>query len=316
MINYTGKCDLGYSANSVPITLKLENWKDLLAFNRAERRGIWLLLILIAGVSVIHMYLSLKPATPDLLTITRLADQADKQLEASMDQSIMQSGNAGNHNRKDSLFLFDPNTITAAEWELLGLSQKQAKAITRFTASRKPFAVPADLKKSFVISEDFYKRVEPWIRIAPVSQPSNASATRHEKYQPRKEDLNLADTTTLQSLPGIGSVLARRIVNYRKSLGGFHSVSQLREVFGIQTDLVEKLEKRLTVSETDIIRLDINRLSVRELSAHPYISPKLAYLITELTRKKPIRSEQELRASLPPDFPVNDNLWPYLRYRE
>lgn len=294
----------------------MENWKDLLAFNRAERRGIWLLLILMAGVSALHLYLSQKPIAPDLITITRLAKQADLQLEANRDQTEKLSGNTGSHNRKDSLFLFDPNTITAAGWEMLGLSPKQAASIARFTASRSPFRIPSDLKKSYVISEDFYKRVEPWIRIAPVAPPSYASSPRHEKYQPRLEDLNIADTTMLQSLPGIGSVLARRIVNYRKSLGGFHSVGQLREVFGIQTDLVEKLEKRLSVSATDIIRLDINRLSVNELSAHPYISPKLAYLISELARKKPIRSEQELRAALPPDFPVDDDLWPYLRYSD
>jgi len=294
----------------------LENWKDLLAFNKAERRGIWLLLLMIAGVTVLHVYVSLKPSAPDLVTITRLAAQADQQLDARTNYPGKPSGNGGSRKSKDSLFYFDPNTITAAEWELLGLSPKQAAAITRFTASRTPFKVPSDLKKSFVISEDFYTRVEPWIRITRVTRSPDQPSMVQNKPHFQTENLNLADTTALQALPGIGSVLARRIVNYRRSLGGFHSVGQLKEVFGMQPELVDKLEKRLSVSESEIIRLDINRLTVKELSAHPYISPKLAYLITELARKKPIRSEQELRAALPPGFAVSENLWPYLRYKE
>ena len=46
-------------------------------------------------------------------------------------------------------------------------------------------------------------------------------------------DLNAADVTALDSLPGIGPVLAQKIVDWRTEHGRFASVDQLREVSGI-----------------------------------------------------------------------------------
>ena len=42
-------------------------------------------------------------------------------------------------------------------------------------------------------------------------------------------DINTADTTAFISLPGIGSKLAARIVNFRDKLGGFYSIDQVGE---------------------------------------------------------------------------------------
>ncbi|MEU9887459.1 ComEA family DNA-binding protein [Sphaerisporangium sp. NPDC051011] len=46
-------------------------------------------------------------------------------------------------------------------------------------------------------------------------------------------DLNTATPSQLETLPGVGEVLAARIVEYRQSHAGFRSVAQLREVTGI-----------------------------------------------------------------------------------
>ena len=58
-------------------------------------------------------------------------------------------------------------------------------------------------------------------------------------------DLNAASASDLDGLPGIGPVLAQRIVDWRTEHGRFASVDQLREVTGIgeakYQDLVEKV---------------------------------------------------------------------------
>lgn len=46
-------------------------------------------------------------------------------------------------------------------------------------------------------------------------------------------DLNAATVTQLEQLPGVGPVLAQRIVDWRTAHGGFRDVRQLRQVSGI-----------------------------------------------------------------------------------
>lgn len=63
----------------------------------------------------------------------------------------------------------------------------------------------------------------------------------------RPIDLNLATADQLEELPGVGPVLAGRIVEYRTAHGGFRSVGQLKEVSGIGPKRFADLEDRVRV---------------------------------------------------------------------
>ena len=55
-------------------------------------------------------------------------------------------------------------------------------------------------------------------------------------------NINTASAEELAELPGIGAVLAARIIAYREENGAFHDVSELREVKGIGDAMLEKLK--------------------------------------------------------------------------
>jgi competence protein ComEA len=60
-------------------------------------------------------------------------------------------------------------------------------------------------------------------------------------------DVNTADATQLQELPGIGEVLSAAIVKYRDENGPFASVDQLDEVSGIGPATLENIRDLVTV---------------------------------------------------------------------
>ncbi|MCW2679946.1 MAG: competence protein ComEA helix-hairpin-helix repeat protein [Frankiales bacterium] len=60
-------------------------------------------------------------------------------------------------------------------------------------------------------------------------------------------DLNAASASDLDALPGIGPVLAQRIVDWRTENGRFASVDQLREVTGIGESKYSDIQAKVTV---------------------------------------------------------------------
>lgn len=115
---------------------------------------------------------------------------------------------------------------------------------------------------------------------------------RRPKYPHREKlapgqtiELNAADTTALQKVPGIGPYYARRIVKFRELLGGFARVEQLGEVYGIDEEKYAGLAPWFTVDARRIRRLAINRMAEDSLRRHPYISYAQARAVVRLRRK-------------------------------
>jgi len=70
---------------------------------------------------------------------------------------------------------------------------------------------------------------------------------RQSDAQPTVVNLNTASAETLTELPGIGEVLAQRIVAYREANGSFDSVEELLNVSGIGEKKLEAIRTRVTV---------------------------------------------------------------------
>ena len=62
-----------------------------------------------------------------------------------------------------------------------------------------------------------------------------------------KVNLNIADETLLQTLPGIGPALSKRIVEYRQQSGSFKSVEDLKNVSGIGEKKFESIKDLISV---------------------------------------------------------------------
>jgi DNA uptake protein ComE-like DNA-binding protein len=107
-----------------------------------------------------------------------------------------------------------------------------------------------------------------------VTQSSNiAGKQRVIKSSVRRElalDINRCDSVSLMALPGIGPVLSARIIKYRNLIGGYVSVNQLKEVYGLPEETFNLIAPVLMTDSLGIRKIKINKAEYKELIRHPY----------------------------------------------
>jgi hypothetical protein len=77
----------------------------------------------------------------------------------------------------------------------------------------------------------------------------NISGT-HKVSTGKKLDLNVADESDLRAVPGIGPVLAGRIVSHRELIGGFTSLDELKDVAGIRCKKFSQFSRFLEIADS------------------------------------------------------------------
>ena len=125
-------------------------------------------------------------------------------------------------------------------------------------------------------------------------------------------DLNETTAEQLDILPGIGPVLAERILKYREALGGFVRREQLLECYGITPEVFENFKNNLTISHSPTY-IHINTLD--EAFTHPYLDKRMVRMITSyITNHGPIANINDLKNVYPPNPAWCEKLIPYLKF--
>lgn len=211
---------------------------------------------------------------------------------------------------------FDPNTADSTTLVHLGLRPWMARSVVHYREKGGKYRKAEDFRKAYGMTDSLYQVLAPYIII---EEPEEALPLRYAQKKDTLLNLNTADTTQLQLIRGIGSYTARKIVDYRRQLGGYASVEQLREL-PIQN--ADSILPHFFVKAEDIKQIFINRQSVDAMARHKYISFEQAKAIREYRyRKGPIRSEEQLlslKLNKRLVFTQNDieRLRPYLSFEE
>lgn len=277
-------------------------FKDFFYFTRGEKRGI---LILIAAICIVFLGEYLISArqrrnqmSPDDRSLQATSQQAYEEFITSLEEQE-QSGKKQYTSYKQKneesipiiLTSFNPNTADSITFRHLGLPAWMIKNVLHYRAKGGKFRKTEDLKKIYGMTEEQYSVLSPYIHIPPEDTARHTSQlyitqtvpVENIKYETGTVlDLNLADTTELKKIPGIGSGIARLIVGYRQRLGGFYQIKQLKD---INLD-IQQLQAWFNIDPANVHRINLNRTGVDRLRSHPYINFYQAKAIVEYRKKK------------------------------
>ena len=190
--------------------------------------------------------------TDDMKTLSFFAD-TESDVRRNSDHAPRAEAVRRNLPRKKvESFRFDPNTVTVEDLCRLGFSVKQAQSIDNYRKKGGRFRRKDDFAKSYVVSDSVFRRLEPYIDIPLV-------------------DLNVADSAAFDALPGIGGWFASKMIEHRKSLGGYSYKEQLMDIYRFDQEKYDALKDLVTVSREHMTPYPLWTLSADSLCRHPYI---------------------------------------------
>jgi len=94
-------------------------------------------------------------------------------------------------------------------------------------------------------------------------------------------ELNTADSAALTRIHGIGPSFAKRIIGYRKKLGGFVNKDQLKEVYGLDAEKYAEITDEITVDASRIKKISINAIDFETLRYFAYLNYKQANAVIQ-----------------------------------
>jgi competence protein ComEA len=277
--------------------MKFKAIRELFHFTQKERNGIIALFSLIFILIAINIFLPyfIKNKTVDT---SKWKNEVDKYL-SRQDQEEQSA-------KLIEVVPFDPNNVTANELTQFGLPAKVAANWIRYIEKGGRFKKKEDVKRIYGMTIVVFDKIERYILFPKATKiPDGAKTTsgiRNVVNQRRDSlitdhrslitnriikrfeaiELNKADSLELVKLPGIGPILASRIIRYRNLLGGYYAVDQLHEVYGLREEHFTSASPYLTLDAEHFRRFNINFASLHELGKHPYIGFKTARKIVKL----------------------------------
>lgn len=210
--------------------------REYFTLSYSERNGLVLLLLVLALIlATPTVYRYFFPARiSDVQVIALAEDEMDTLLSDEPDPV--------------HLFPFDPNKIGSSGLKELGLDSLLTAQWLRYREAGGHFYEKDDLLKLYRMSKELYLRLEPYIRIGDEWKQRNID--RQQTLKAHKIDINDADSLDWLALPGIGPVYTQRILAYRRKIGVFTSIEQLRRVYGMDSQRLEHLMPYLSLHDS------------------------------------------------------------------
>lgn len=275
--------------------------RSFFKFTKRERKASLYFLFFLLGLIAVKQWFAteqgtfLSPVTVN--SVTKADQQVAKVVLESEHSSIRQKNIISKKvSVPDKVIItaqYDPNRMELSDWMSFGFSDKQSQVIFKYIKSQGGLVEAKQLNNIYAVSEKDKAKMVKWCKIS-------------------KLDINQMTAKDFSSYKGVGEVLSKRILKYRSLLGGFYSLQQLYEVYGLDSVVVDQMVNRSQLLSR-VQKIKINSWPKSKLKKHPYINEQEARSIIGLRSVNKIEQESQLFDVFSDSIKVL-KLTPYISY--
>lgn len=246
-------------------------------FSKDQQKGILSLFFVIIVLQLVYCFV-------DFSSVSK--ENPEKQRWLSLESQI-DSMELNLKNRVPKIYPFNPNFITDYKGYKLGMSVVEIDRLHAFRGENKYVNSAKEFQAVTGVSDSLLKAISPYFKFPDwvknkqefkslaFSNTKRAYFSKKEKFVVK--DINQATQEDLIKVYGIGEAISMRILKFKESLGGFVSMEQMKDVWGLSPEVIEKLNAGFKVGTlSSIKKVDINNASVKELAQFPYFKYSLA----------------------------------------
>ncbi len=244
-----------------------------------QRKGVLLLFVLIGILQVAIWGIS-------FISTERFEFDSKQTIEMQKQWDSLQNVQA---EKKQKIYPFNPNYIQDYKGYQLGMSVEEIDRLHRYRAQGNFVNSAKEFQQVTEISDSLLQKLQPYFKFPDWVENKTKEIVVYNKTENAivVKDINKATQADLMKINGIGEVLAQRILSERDKYNGFVSIEQVKFVYGINTEVANKIAKYFAVKQMPKIeKININQCQKTQLLQVPYITPSLATQILIYRSKK------------------------------
>jgi competence ComEA-like helix-hairpin-helix protein len=248
--------------------------QSVLRYSKSQRIGIILFFLVVMVLQGIYFFWDFK-------TFNKTGKE---ELAWLSNQNTIDSLKFQRKNFKPTIYPFNPNFITDFKGYKLGMSVVEIDRLLVYRKQNRFVNSAGEFQAVTKVSDSLLKVISPYFKFPDwVKNKKEYVSTFTKTDFPKKEkkitvlDINQATKEDLMKVYGIGDKISDRILEQREKLGNFVSMEQMRDVWGLSPEVIEKLNSSFVVKAiSNLKKININTASVKELSQFPFFKYALA----------------------------------------
>ncbi|PWA08577.1 ComEA family DNA-binding protein [Flavobacterium laiguense] len=254
--------------------------KDYFKFTREQRTGVVVLFGIIVILQLVYFFV-------DFNVIEK--EYSGKQKWLSL-QSQIDAEKIEKNNDMLKNYPFNPNFISDYKGYKLGMSVKEIDRLLAFRKNNKFVNSAKEFQNVTKVSDSLLNAIAPFFKFPDwvnhkkefKDYKNFSNSVFAKKGKIVKIDINQATQEDLIKIYGIGEAISIRILAQKEKLGGFVSMDQLNDVWGLSPEVITNLNAHFTIVKLpNLNKIDINNASLKELSQFFYFKYDLARQIVK-----------------------------------